>query len=88
MERSFARSTRYDFDRARWRGLWRMRIQELLICSIQNIQVLIKHMNKPKKAVAARVKNLGTTLRGLLLPLNAQIHLHASYSWGVDFQRT
>jgi len=37
MERSFARSTRYDFDRARWRGLWRMRIQELLVCSIQNI---------------------------------------------------
>jgi len=54
MERSFARSTRYDFDQARWRGLWRMRIQELLVCSIQNIQVLIKQTNKPKKAVAAR----------------------------------
>jgi len=49
MERSFAQSTRYDFDRARWRGLWRMQIQELLVCSIQNIQVLIKQTNKPKK---------------------------------------
>ena len=37
MERSVARSTRYDFDRARWQGLWRMRIQEYLICAIQNI---------------------------------------------------
>ncbi len=47
MERSFARSTRYDFDRARWRGLWRMRIQEYLTCTIQNIQVLIKNVFKP-----------------------------------------
>lgn len=52
MERSFARSTRYDFDRARWRGLWRMRIQEYLTCAIQNIQVLIKHDFKPKKNIA------------------------------------
>ena len=62
MERSFARSTRFDFDRARWRGLWRMRIQELLICSIQNIQVLIKQTNKPKKAVAVKVKTLKAAL--------------------------
>jgi len=91
MERSFARSTRYDFDRARWRGLWRMRIQELLVCSIQNIQVLIKHANKPKKAVAARVKALGTTLLGLYLQLKALISpLRCShkYSWGANFQRT
>jgi transposase len=73
MERSFARSTRYDFDRARWRGLWRMRIQELLVCSIQNIHVLIKHANKPKKAAAVKVKALGAALARLLFPLNALI---------------
>jgi len=55
MERSFAKSTRYGFDRARWRGLWRMRIQEYLICAIQNIQVLTAHASKPKKAAAARL---------------------------------
>ncbi len=55
MERSFARSTRYGFDRARWRGLWRMRIQEYLTCAIQNMQVLIAHASKPKKAAAARL---------------------------------
>lgn len=53
MERSFARGTRYGFDQARWRGLWRMRIQEYLTCAIQNMQVLIAHASKPKKAAAA-----------------------------------
>ena len=40
-ERSFARSTRYGFKRARWRRLWRMEIQDFLIAAIQNITVLI-----------------------------------------------
>src|SRR3989304_5095959 len=40
MERSYARGTRYGFDRARWRGLWRGQIQEYLISAVQNIQVL------------------------------------------------
>lgn len=55
MERSFAKSTRYGFDQARWRGLWRMRIQEYLTCAIQNMQVLIAHAFKPKKAAAVRL---------------------------------
>jgi hypothetical protein len=55
MERSFAKSTRYGFDQARWRGLWRMRIQEYLTCAIQNMQVLIAHPSKPKKAAAVRL---------------------------------
>ena len=42
MERSFARATRYGFDRARWRGLERVSIQEYLTCCVQNIQALIK----------------------------------------------
>jgi transposase len=54
MERSFARSKRYAFDRARWRGLWRMQIQDYLICAIQNIQVLIREAGKPRKWAAAR----------------------------------
>ena len=56
MERSFAQATRYGFDRARWRGLWRMKIQEYLTCAVQNIQVLIKNAGKPKQAVAVKVK--------------------------------
>jgi transposase len=44
MERSFAHATRYSFDRARWRGLVKMHIQEYLTCAIQNIKKLIKSM--------------------------------------------
>ncbi|WP_028895692.1 transposase [Syntrophorhabdus aromaticivorans] len=51
MERSYARSTRYGFDRARWRGLWKVAIQEYLICTIQNIQTLIRHIGRPVKAI-------------------------------------
>jgi hypothetical protein len=43
MERSYARGTRYGFDRARWRGLWRVQIQEYLISAVQNIQILLRY---------------------------------------------
>jgi hypothetical protein len=52
MERSFARSKRYGFDRARWRGLWRVRIQEYLTSAIQNIQILLRYGTDPRKAVS------------------------------------
>ena len=51
MERSYARSTRYGFDRARWRGLWKVAIQEYLVCTIQNIETLIRRTERPVKAV-------------------------------------
>ena len=51
MERSFARSTRFSFDRARWRGLWKGAIQEYLVSAIQNIETLIRHAIKPTKGV-------------------------------------
>lgn len=58
MERSFARAKRYGFDRARWRGLWRMQIQEYLICAIQNIQVLIGCGSLPKKGQAMALQQI------------------------------
>ncbi len=54
MERSFARSTRYGFDRARWRGLWKASIQEHLICAIQNIEILIRYLKKPLRGIAVK----------------------------------
>jgi transposase len=51
MERSFARSTRFGFDRARLRGLWKVAIQEYLVCAIQNIRTLITHGRKKTKGV-------------------------------------
>jgi transposase len=53
MERSFARSDRYGFKRARWRRLWRVRIQEYLTAAIQNIMILIKSVKEQCTTVAA-----------------------------------
>ena len=56
-ERSFARSTRYGFKRARWRNIWRMEIQDYLIAAIQNIMVLVNHSkNKMSKSNAQECK--------------------------------
>jgi transposase len=63
MERSFARGKRYGFDRARWRRLWRVSIQEYLVCAVQNIQVLLKRGGGPVKdpAMIARVLKMAHT---------------------------
>lgn len=53
MERSFARAARYGFDRARWRGLWRVAIQEYLTAAIQNIEVLIRYGSHPQRWTGA-----------------------------------
>jgi transposase len=66
MERSFARGTRYGFDRARWRGLWRVRIQEYLVAAVQNIRVLLTYGNQPNKGVAALVSGMKGVFREAL----------------------
>ena len=45
-ERSFARSTRYGYKRARWRRLWRMEIQDYLIAAVQNITIIANHSGR------------------------------------------
>lgn len=62
MERSFAQAKRYGFDRARWRGLWRMHIQEYLICAIQNIQILTNHGAIPKCSPAIAIRQAKATI--------------------------
>ena len=56
MERSFARAVRYGFQRARWRRLWRVSIQEYLTAAIQNIMILIRYAPMPKDRLAERVR--------------------------------
>ena len=76
MERSFARSTRYGYKRARWRRLWRVQIQEYLTASIQNIMVLLRNIKEPtaaqgmQKAINADRRRSKTLLRGLPRHLN------------------
>jgi transposase len=51
MERTFAQATRYGYQRARWRGQWRVEIQEYLTAAIQNINILVKHVKEPAPAL-------------------------------------
>lgn len=62
MERSFARGTRYGYDRARWRGLWRVQIQEYLVSAVQNIQVLLKYGSYLKRGQSGRMEQITGTM--------------------------
>ena len=58
-ERSFAQSKRYGYKRARWRRLWRVKIQDFLIAALQNIQILISHSkSKAQSQINALVGHL------------------------------
>lgn len=66
MERSFARGTRYGFDRARWRGLWRVQIQEYLISAVQNIEVLLRYGSYLKRSPSVMMEQIkGAMTRGI-----------------------
>jgi hypothetical protein len=69
MERSFARGTWYGFDRARWRRLWRVKIQEYLIASIQNIEVLLRYGKQPKKSLLVKVNQVKRGIKGVIQPI-------------------
>ena len=53
MERSFAQGGRYGLKRARWRGRWRVQIQDYLIAIVQNIELLMAHARPKPRAVMA-----------------------------------
>jgi len=56
-EGSFAdAANHHGFKRARWRRLWRVRIQDWLIAAIQNIKILIKNWLQPVAAVGAALQ--------------------------------
>jgi hypothetical protein len=59
-ERNFAdAANNHGFKRARWRGLWRQRIQDLLIATLQNLRILIRNKS------AALAQSLTRLLRRL-----------------------
>lgn len=77
MERSFARATRYGFKRARWRRLWRIRIQEYLTSAIQNIMVLLSYGNSrgiAKGYALPFVQKLSLVLYFLFLTIQEAIY--------------
>ena len=58
-ERSFAEATRYGFKRARWRGLWRMEIQDFLIAAVQNITILIRQSKRRMSKSNVKAEKVG-----------------------------
>ena len=73
MERSFARGTWYGFDRARWRRLWWVKIQEYLIAAIQNIEVLLRYGEQPKKSLLVKVNQVIGGIKGVIEPILGMI---------------
>jgi transposase len=64
MERSFAKATRYGYKRARWRRLWREKVQNYLICTIQNIMVLVRHARQRASPAVAVVLLKANAMKG------------------------
>ena len=83
MEPSYARGTRYGFDRARWRGLWRVQIQEYLIATIQNLQVLVKYGSQPKGSLSAMMQQVhgALTRTGGLVSDYRDLMIHEIAQW-------
>ena len=53
MERSFADAANcHGLKRARWRGLWKQAIQDLLIGTVQNLRKLIRHLSQTEPELA------------------------------------
>ena len=80
MEGSFADAANaHGFKRARWRGLWRQRIQNHIIAACQNIRILIsKTLGQPSAAMAAMAEGLAR-FKGRLCRPNS-VHLPLSDS--------
>jgi transposase len=54
MERSFADAANcHGLKRARWRGLWKQAIQDLLIATVQNLRKLIRYLSQSDQALAS-----------------------------------
>jgi len=59
VEGSFAdAANNHGFKRARWRRLWRQRIQDYMIAAIQNIRILLKSSERGRQAAQIRLAGL------------------------------
>ena len=68
MERSFADATNcHGLKRARWRGLWRQAIQDLLIATVQTLRKLIRHLSQSHPELAPHLSELLSSLLSLFL---------------------
>lgn len=70
-------ATRHGFKRSRWRGLWRQRIQDLLIATVQNLRTLVRHGGTRAGAMRACL-GPSASLPGVV---NGSWVLHTIFSW-------
>jgi transposase len=67
MERSFADAANcHGLKRARWRGLWKQAIQDLLIATVQNLRKLVRFLSQTQPKLANRLVQLLQQLQSLL----------------------
>lgn len=74
IEGSFGQASQnHHFKRARWRRLWRQRIQDHLIAAVQNVKKILRHAPRPGKsatpALAEAYARLWAQLLAALNPL-------------------
>ena len=85
MERSFARSYRYGFKRTRWRRLWRVKIQELLTSTIQNILTYTRNVKDHRKVAsaachhAAAQKHYWSRIKQIAINAGRGLYMHCHY---------
>lgn len=79
MEGSFADATNcHGFKRARWRGLWRQRIQGHLIAACQNLRILLRKCRPGGKMAGAALLALALKLKHQP-SCRSQLFLHSTY---------
>ncbi len=69
MERSYAYGKRFGYKRARWRALWRVSIQQLLVATVQNLKKLSQYgnlENKTERIVLLKGHQPGLLWRSLI----------------------
>ena len=75
-EGSFAdAANNHGFKRARWRRLWRVRIQDWLIAGIQNVKILLKNLRKLAHSGAAAMPTAVGTVVAAVSDLAADFGL-------------
>jgi transposase len=73
MERNFADGeNQHSLKRARWRGQWRVQVQEWMISAVQNVRILIKHTYLDAESGQMAIKKLK---KGKLYPANLYLLL-------------
>lgn len=79
MEKSFADATNnHHFKRARWRRLWRQKIQDYLIAAIQNVRILLAYQNPKRSAAMAAAASSAFNRRVFALNFLQGLTAHAA----------